>query len=107
VTLKDEVLAALRAAGEAVRADLWHPDDAVVLELVAHDLVGLGGKVVTATDPAKLAQYKRSAALLVDHTKLLALRRAHVIEQDLEAGLEGIFLEKVLPALIALLPRMF
>jgi hypothetical protein len=103
MALEDEVKKALIDAGNELKKDLWHPEDLELLAARARDLVGLDRKASEESDPAKKAQYKMAAGMVLDHVKLLALLRMQVARKDIETALGNFFMKTVLPALGALL----
>jgi hypothetical protein len=106
MALEDEVEKALRDAGAVLKADLWQPSDAAFLKARATDLVGLNRKADTATDPMKKRAYVAAARDVVNHVRLLAVIRMEVAAHHVLDALGRFFVEKVVPALLALLPSL-
>jgi hypothetical protein len=104
--LEASALAALVAAGQKLKDDLWTDGDRDFLAARARDLVGLNAKAHAATAPAKKAAYQAAARDIVDHVKLLALIRMQVAHQHALEALGRFFLESAMPALVKLLPAL-
>jgi len=104
MSLEDDVKQALRDAGEQLKKDLWQPNDEAFLAARATDLVGLNAKALAATDPAKKKAYQAAAKDVVNHVQLLAVIRMEAGAAHIVDALGKFFMDKVLPALIKLLP---
>lgn len=105
-SLTNEVIGALRDAGTALKADLWKSDDEAFLAARAADLIGLHAKASEAADDNKRRAYVAAAADVLNHVKLLALIRMEVGAQHLVDLLGQFFLEKAVPVLLTLLPKL-
>jgi hypothetical protein len=106
MAVKDYVKKALIDAGNQLRKDLWRPQDLVLLEARAGDLVGLNAKAEATTDAAKKEQYKLAAQGVLEHVKLLALVRVQVAQDHLVDALGKFFMNVALPTLVKLLPAV-
>ena len=106
MALEDEVKQALKEAGEQLKKDLWHPGDEMFLAARARDLAGLQRKAEAATDPNKKKAYTAAARDTVQSVKMLALIRMEAGAAHIGDALGRFFMEKVLPALIKLLPAI-
>jgi hypothetical protein len=104
--LLNDVREALRSAGMALKNDIWRPEDEPFLTARATDLVGLHAKAAAADNESKRKAYLAAAADTVNHVKLFALMRMEVGAQHVLDALGRFFLEKVVPALIAVLPKL-
>lgn len=104
MSLQDDVKQVLRDAGTQIKADLWKPEDDAFLAARAKDIVGLNAKALAATDPAKKKGYQAAAKDVVNHVRLLAVIRMEAGAQHIADILGQFFMEKVLPALIKLVP---
>jgi len=106
MALEDDINQALRAAGEELKKNLWKPEDDAYLKSRTRDLIGLNQKAQAATNPAKKKAYQAAALDVVQSVKMLALIRAEVANAQLVDSLGKLFVEKVLPLLIKLLPLL-
>jgi hypothetical protein len=104
--LESAALAALVAAGQKLKDDLWTDGDRGFLAARAKDLVGLNAKAAEATSAAKKAAYQAAARDVVDHVKLLALIRMQVAQEHALDALGRFFLDTALPALLKILPAL-
>ena len=106
MALEDDVMQALKEAGEQLKKDIWHPGDEKFLAARARDLAGLQRKAQAATDPNKKKAYTAAAHDTVQSVKMLALIRMEAGAAHIGDALGRFFMEKVLPALIKLLPAI-
>jgi hypothetical protein len=106
MALEDDVKQALREAGEQIKKDLWKPNDEAFLAARAKDLVGLNKKALATDDPLRKKGYKAAADDVLNHVKLLAIIRSEALAAHLSDIIGKLFLEKVLPLLIKLLPAL-
>jgi hypothetical protein len=104
MSLEDDVKQVLRDTGEQLKKDLWKPADDAFLAARAKDLVGLNAKALAATDPAKKKAFHAAANDVVGHVRLLAVIRMEAGAAHIADILGKFFMEKLLPALIKLLP---
>jgi hypothetical protein len=104
--LEDDVKQALKAAGQQLKADLWHPNDEAFLAARAKDLVGLQKKAHESTTDAKRKAYLAAAKDVLNHVKLLAVIRMETAAAHVTDALGRFFLDKVVPALVKLLPAL-
>ncbi|MBX3190086.1 MAG: hypothetical protein KF819_23875 [Labilithrix sp.] len=101
-----QVTTTLRDAGKQLKADLWKAEDEAFLKARAADLIGLNAKAAAADTEAKKKAYLAAAADTVNHVKLMALIRMEVATQNILDTLGKFFLDKVVPALLGLLPKL-
>jgi hypothetical protein len=106
MALEDDVKQALKAAGEQLKKDLWHPDDDKFLTARARDLVGLQRKAQATTDPNKKKAYEGAALDTVQAVKMLALIRMEAGAAHIVDALGRFFMDKVVPLLVKLLPTI-
>lgn len=104
--LQGDVKAALKLAGEVLKKDLWKPEDDAFISARAADLVGLNRKAQATNNPAKKQAYKAAARDVLQSVKMLALIRAEATKDHLIEVLGQVFMDKVLPQLIRLLPAI-
>lgn len=104
MAIQDDVKLTLRQAGEAFKKDIWKAEDEQFLASRAADLVGLNRKADAATDPNKRRAYQAAARDAIQCVKMLVLIRLEVAAKHLIEILGDIFMEKILPRLIQLLP---
>lgn len=104
MALKDEVKQALKEAGEVFKKELWKSEDEAFLDSRAADLIGLNHKAAATTNPDRKRAYQAAARDTLQSVKMLALIRAEVVVAHLVDLLGRIFMEKVLPRLIQLIP---
>jgi hypothetical protein len=106
MAIVDEIKQALRGAGEQLKKDLWRPEDDQFLEARAQDLARLEGKALAATNPAKKKGFQTAANDVIEHVKAVALIRIEAARDHLVDLIGRIFMEKLLPALVRLLPAL-
>lgn len=106
MALQEAVEEALREAGNAVKKDLWKPQDAAFLRARAKDLIGLNKKADAAQRPEDRAAYVAAARDVVHHVTLLATIRLEGAAHTLLDTLGKVFIDKVVPALLKLLPAL-
>ncbi len=106
MAIEEEVKEALKQAGEQLKKDLWKPEDEAFLVARAADLVGLNRKAEATTNPDKKRAYQAAARDALQSVKMLALIRAEVATAHLVELVGRIFIEKVVPLLIKLLPAI-
>lgn len=106
MALEDDVEKALRDAGAELKQDLWHDSDKAFLKARARDLMGLNGKASAATDENKKRAYLAAARDVVNHVRLVAMIRMEVAARHVLDALGRFFLEKVIPAVVKVLPAL-
>lgn len=106
MALQDDIKQALKEAGEQLKKDLWRPEDEAFLNSRAADLMGLNRKAEAATDPKKKKMYQAAARDTIESVKMLALIRAEVATAHLIELVGRVFIEKVVPLLIKLIPAI-
>jgi hypothetical protein len=106
MAIEDEVKEALRQAGAQLKKDLWKPEDEAFLAARAADLVGLNRKAEATTNPNKKRAYQAAARDTIESVKMLALIRAEVATAHLVELVGRVFIEKVVPLLIKLIPAI-
>jgi hypothetical protein len=106
MALNNDVTKTLVDAGNQLKKDLWRPQDLVLLQARAADLIGLNAKAAATTDASKKEQYKLAAKGVLEHVKLLALLRVQVTQDHLLDALGKFFLTVALPTLVKLLPAV-
>jgi len=105
MSLEDDVKQALHDAGAQLKNDLWKPGDDTFLAARAKDLAELEAKAATAPPNQKMA-FTAAAKDVVNEVKLLAVIRAEAAADHAKEEIGQFFLNKVLPALIRLLPAL-
>ena len=106
MALLDDVEETLRAAGNALKQDMWLPQDAAFLRARAKDLVGLQRKAALAKSDAAKAAYIAAARDVVHHVTLLAVIRLETAQRSALETVGKLFVDKVLPMLVKLLPAL-
>ena len=104
--LLDQVTGTLRDAGTTLKADLWQPEDEAVLKARAADLIDYNEKAASTDDPAKKAAYHAAAVDVLNQVRDLAMMRVEIAAKHLVDDVEQFFVGKLLPAVVALLPKL-
>lgn len=104
--LISNVKSALEDAGAALKSDLWRPEDEGFLAERARDLVALEAKAAMTADAGKRRAFSAAAKDVVNHVKLFAMIRMEASATHVVEDLGKFFMEKLVPALMQLLPMV-